>query len=136
MLKTDPALIDEAWPDEVVILNLTKGFYYSLRGSGICVWPYLKQGVSREQIFQIINHHFAEEESLSAWIDQMIAEEVLIETDEQSQPLVLPAPKEKKEPFVAPQFQVFKEMKDLLLLDPIHDTNEAGWPHQAVSSTK
>jgi len=31
--------------------------------------------------------------------------------------------------FEKPKLQKFTDMQDLLLLDPIHEVDEAGWPH-------
>jgi hypothetical protein len=33
-------------------------------------------------------------------------------------------------PFMPPELEVFTDMKDLLLLDPIHAIGEAGWPNK------
>ena len=31
-------------------------------------------------------------------------------------------------PYEKPKIETFSDMKDLLLLDPIHDVDETGWP--------
>src|SRR5262249_36274696 len=33
--------------------------------------------------------------------------------------------------YVAPQLSTYTDMQELLLLDPIHEVDEAGWPTQA-----
>jgi hypothetical protein len=33
-----------------------------------------------------------------------------------------------REPFAAPALNTFSDMQELLLLDPIHEVDEAGWP--------
>ena len=33
-----------------------------------------------------------------------------------------------KEPFRAPQIRAYTDMQDLLMIDPIHDVDETGWP--------
>ena len=30
--------------------------------------------------------------------------------------------------FVAPEFQRFDNLRELLLMDPVHDAGEEGWP--------
>ncbi len=35
---------------------------------------------------------------------------------------------ESKTPFQIPVLDVYSDMQDLLLLDPIHDVDETGWP--------
>ncbi len=34
-----------------------------------------------------------------------------------------------KTPYSAPLFERFDDMQELLLLDPIHEVGEEGWPH-------
>ena len=34
-----------------------------------------------------------------------------------------------KQPFEAPILNKYNDMQELLLLDPIHDVDEAGWPN-------
>ena len=36
-------------------------------------------------------------------------------------------------PFEPPSLETFTDMRDLLLLDPIHEVTDAGWPHVAES---
>jgi hypothetical protein len=31
--------------------------------------------------------------------------------------------------FAPPRLEVFDDLQDLFLVDPIHDVDEAGWPH-------
>ena len=33
-----------------------------------------------------------------------------------------------KSPFVSPSLNGYSDMRDLLLIDPIHDVDEGGWP--------
>jgi hypothetical protein len=35
--------------------------------------------------------------------------------------------------YAKPELQVYSDMKDLLLLDPIHDVSEEGWPIRPVA---
>jgi hypothetical protein len=38
------------------------------------------------------------------------------------------APEARAVAFVPPSLAKFQDMQDLLLLDPIHETDEPGWP--------
>ena len=43
--------------------------------------------------------------------------------------LALPLPAlAAKKPYTAPAVQKYDDLEDLLLLDPIHEVDEAGWP--------
>jgi hypothetical protein len=45
-----------------------------------------------------------------------------------------PGPIEGK--FEAPVLQKYTDMQDLLLLDPIHDTDETGWPNIRIEKNE
>jgi len=44
---------------------------------------------------------------------------------------VITPPPAGRPPFVKPILQKYTDMADLLLLDPIHEVGEQGWPHPA-----
>jgi hypothetical protein len=42
-----------------------------------------------------------------------------------------PLSKERQsEPYLKPSFEKYSDMQEMLLLDPIHEVSEVGWPHQ------
>jgi coenzyme PQQ synthesis protein D (PqqD) len=130
MLKINrKAVIDEVWKDEVVILNLTKGVYYSLTKSGVEIWALLNKGSSKEQIVETLKSRYTGEieKSVEDLLKEMRDEEMIVEVGGDAEPLPLEIT--EKRPFEPPLFQVFNDMEDLLLLDPIHETDEQGWPH-------
>jgi len=43
----------------------------------------------------------------------------------------LPVPERSSVGFSTPTMSVYTDMEDLLLLDPIHDVDETGWPVRA-----
>jgi hypothetical protein len=45
-----PAVVSEAFEDEVVIIHLESGAYYSLDQSGAAIWQLLQQGVDLTEI--------------------------------------------------------------------------------------
>jgi hypothetical protein len=46
----------------------------------------------------------------------------------------LPRLIEQKRPFVAPTLKKYSEIEDLLLLDPIHDVDDSGWPNRSAEN--
>jgi hypothetical protein len=34
------------------------------------------------------------------------------------------------ESYLQPSFEKYSDMQEMLLLDPIHEVSEAGWPHK------
>jgi hypothetical protein len=62
-------------------------------------------------------------------LDQLKKEGIIVETDSRPESQELPSlVRETKTLFNAPNFEVHNDMQDLLVLDPIHEVDDAGWP--------
>ncbi|MGE3074353.1 MAG: PqqD family protein [Dehalococcoidia bacterium] len=115
-----PDVVDESVDGEVLIVHLGTGAYYSSRGAGDVAWRLLSAG---KTVAEASASHGIAEDALSRFVDQLIAEE-----------LVRPrttAPQEVESLAAAagePTLDKYTDMQELLLLDPIHDVEEAGWP--------
>lgn len=129
-----PHVISENVDGEVVIINLDSGTYYSTTGVGADVWALIERGHSLGQIVQAARSAFDETASIDRAVGAFVKnlhEEALIVADPSTTPLET-AP-ELPSATAAPEFQEpvlnkYQDMKDMLLLDPIHDVDEAGWP--------
>ncbi len=136
-----PTVVSEVFDDEIVIIHLESGAYYSLAESGAAIWQILQQGASLTEIQTTLAKTYANtpteiEQAVQPFM-QKLAEEQLIVSDctltqlqqlPTVQPLVLSAHCDQQ-PFMVPQLNKYTDMQDLLLLDPIHDVAEPGWPH-------
>jgi len=128
------AVIHELMDDEVIIANLDSGTYYSLRDSAIPLWQMLVAGFTVDQIKNLLNEKFApvSEQTfneVSLFIDQLCKENLLVSDSVTSQTqgaenLIWPSR------WGNPTFEKYDEMKNLLMLDPIHEVDEQGWPNQ------
>ena len=129
-------VIHEIFEGEVVIVNLESGSYYSLRNTGAAVWNALMRGASQTDIVaQIAQNYIGERALIEQGVNQLLSEmqtEGLIApvTAERANaasaaPIAPPAPTEN---FQAPVLEKYSDMQDLLLLDPIHEVDDAGWP--------
>ena len=81
----------------------------------------------------------AVETALRAFVDELEREDLLVRTD-QAAPSAVSAPTpvasgDERPAFVAPVISKFTDMEDLLLLDPIHEVDEMGWPHRKPEPT-
>lgn len=130
-----PAVVSEHFDDEVIIVNMTRGHYYSLRGSAAALWQQLEKGATVDTLSQYLMTHYATDSvnvdvPLTAFATQLIDEQLIIATDRvlAAEPLAASASTERL-PFEAPRLEVYTDMADLLALDPIHDVSSAdGWP--------
>jgi hypothetical protein len=131
----EPNVVYEAFDEEIVAVNLDTGNYYSLSGTGPNIWVGLAEGLSIDEIVRRLEvRHAAAPDLLAAAVkafaERLVAEQLLVETADA--PLPAPgepvAPPEGRTPFAAPVIENYTDMRDLLMLDPIHDVDAAGWP--------
>ena len=135
-----PGVIGEVIDNEAIIVNLDSGAYYSLRSSGADIWQMIDQGATITTIIDQFARHYprTEKEVIAAAIQALITElqqEQLIVPLEKTTAPGEPAPLsaltgQHNGHFEAPALEKYTDMADLLLLDPIHEVDEAdGWPH-------
>ena len=131
-----PAVASEIIDGEAVIMNLKTGAYFSARQTGSLLWSWIEQGIPQSAMVQALQAAFEAAPELVAreverFIAELIAHDLIREV-----PLAGPIPPPELGPqspsgmaFPPPVLEVYTDMQDLLLLDPIHDVDEeAGWP--------
>jgi len=125
--------VAEVFGDEVVIVNLDSGIYYSLRNTAAQIWIRLQNQYSPDEILNDLNIMYSQNETgiqkdLENFINRLITEKLVTETAENDhQPLPAPVPNGKPV-FKTPVVEIYSDMQDILLLDPVHDVDKAGWP--------
>jgi hypothetical protein len=138
--QIDPSHVaHERLGDEVIIINLDKGAYYSGSGSAADLWSLLVTGASLNHIIDILSKEYRHSpEAVRSDVERCVAALVaaeLIQADRTESSVVssvLPASTERV--WSAPKFDEYTDMWDLIKLDPIHDVDEAGWPHALPDS--
>jgi len=123
-------IIHELLDNEIIVANLDSGIYYSLRGNGIHIWQLLLAGWSFEQIQKEWTDRYGANTDVSSFVSQLLDEELVRSNDGEKQ-ASLPEDFTWPSEYSPPLFEKYEEMKDLLLLDPIHEVDEQGWPKRA-----
>ena len=132
----EPTVIQEIIDGEAIIADLSQGFYYSLDAVGSRVWESLVNGSTVGAIIDAFASHFSTaREEIAAGIERLVlrlAEEQLIvpagnEVAAERDLSILLANHEGE--FAPPVLSKYTDMEQLLLLDPIHDVDETGWPN-------
>lgn len=144
-LKRDlPHVMHETIDNEVVVVNLTSGIYYSFDGVGVSIWDWIDGQRSLEEVVAKSTEYFeGDAEHISASVRgflQKLLEENLVVQDASgvgsgldTNPTVASSVDSKKGAiaFADPTIQKYTDMEALLLADPIHEVDEStGWPHQ------
>jgi hypothetical protein len=136
-----PTVVHEIIDEEVVVIDFDTGSYYSMDHAGAAIWELIEQSASVDRIVEgIIRRYEGSPEAVRQSIHQFLAElqqENLIVPDVDRAPgtivesIVETGTVMKKAAFQAPTLQKYADMQELLLLDPIHEVDETGWPNIA-----
>jgi len=124
----------EMFDGEVLAVNLETGTYFSLPEVGAHIWSCLLSGMSIGQTAQALTEIYDAplvdlEKETSNFVSRMRGENLIIPADHLGEPPpVPPSTIGVKKAFSPPEMSIYNDMQDLLLLDPIHEVDEAGWP--------
>lgn len=138
---TNPQAIHETIDGETIIINLTTGTYYSLRGAAPTIWNALCEGATTAGILQQVEGSFdtgsnGVAPAVEAFLLELQAEDLVAVTDAPGNDLVATAePAAERMPFEAPQLEKYTDMQDIILLDPVHKVDSEGWPQAAPAQT-
>ena len=127
----EPRVISEALDGELILVQFESGCYYSVRGVGADICQLLSAGWSLENVIERIAQHFRMqkepiESEVRSFVMRLVEEKLLVATS--APQLAATAISIVATQYALPSFEKFDDMADQLLLDPIHDIDETGWP--------
>jgi hypothetical protein len=133
-----PTVTHETIDGEAVIINLDSGNYYSLVEAGSFIWGLIETGASASEVQDRVLQTY---QGSATDVDRGV-QELLVQLQQEN--LIVPVDgatdltpldhtassngKHEKPSFKPPLLHKYSDMQELLLLDPIHDVDEAGWP--------
>ena len=135
MVKTDfmtvnSQIVADDFDDEMVLIDVQKGLYFSMRGSARVIWKAFKDPQSCSDLQAQLAQHYTDDEvrQLQQAIEKMVEHELLIPCSA-SKPAAPLAHSFSGLAFVPPAVDVFTDMAELIAIDPVHEVDEAaGWP--------
>jgi Coenzyme PQQ synthesis protein D (PqqD) len=134
-----PDVMHELIEGEVIIINLVSGTYYSVRGSGAEIWELVQdaEDVSGEDIVEALSTVFECSRSelegqVTQFLDDLLREGLVVEVESGEAPPMLQSSDNGRapRPFEKPTLEEYTDMQDLVLIDPVHQVDDAGWPRQ------
>lgn len=130
--------------NETIIIDFETGAYYSIEGIGSLIWEAIAKGATPHQIIAFFVQHYKGQEdeirnSVIRFIEDL-EQETLFQAYEENHPFEgdiasLLSPLSEQVSFIPPSFEKYTDMQDLLLLDPIHEVDEEGWPIRQQKSS-
>lgn len=139
----EPNVVHDTIDGETIVLNLLTGNYFSLDGTAALIWDCIRDTGKWKPAIGILsreNPSLLEEigHSVEAFIETLKEENLLISTNMNHYPGISPELEERLvqagRSYSKPVLNKYTDMQELLLLDPIHDVNERGWPESQESS--
>ena len=119
---------------QYIVLNHVNGEYYSFDKASSIVLKALTEGCSPENLAQALCNRYGGDvctalESVNRFVEQLLTLEIIISggnAEGKAEPYVAAIDSEKMPELSC---EVFTDVADLLMMDPIHEVDEeAGWP--------
>jgi hypothetical protein len=134
-----PEVIHETIDGEVILIQIETGYYYSLAGSGARMWRLLERGRSIGEVAAALEETHGSSPEIARAVERLTAElcdETLLEP--LNGDVELPsddevAVSEAAGPFAPPVLERYEDMQDFLLVDPIHEVDDTGWPNKKTA---
>ncbi len=135
--KVNPWVTHERLDDEVIAINLETGAYFALAGVAADGWTLFAGGADLDgAVDAIVARYSADRDTVQGDLAKLVSqleEAGLMAQDDSAgaPPEPLPAPVATTAlVYSSPAFERYDDLEDLLLLDPIHEVDDEGWPVQ------
>lgn len=129
-------VMHETIDDETIIVDLTTGTYFSLRGTAAAIWGQLADGgIAAEELEGVVRARYEAPEgeietTLRDFLGELEKEQLVVVSANGNGATApaLPAAGEREQ-FAPPRLERYTDMQDIILLDPVHEVDPRGWPH-------
>ncbi|MDC1162015.1 PqqD family protein [Tenacibaculum sp.] len=128
----DPMVITDDMDGEIIILNTESGKYFSTEKTGAIIWEMLSNNYTIDETTEIISSHFSIpceiiKKDLNSLLAQFIDEGLLkVSKDTKSNSDI---DLSNLNEYATPQITAYSDMEKLLLMDPVHEVENMGWPN-------
>jgi len=127
----EPNVAHERLDDEVVAIHLRTGVYYALSGVSADIWTLVAAGTDVETTADHVASRYevgtdTARMHTAQLVHDLVSEDLLVlDGDAPVEPPVLP---DRRSDYAPPELQRYDDMQNLLLIDPIHQVDDTGWP--------
>ena len=141
-----PRITHETLEDEVILVDFESGTYFGLHGVATYIWSTFAGFPSIDDIIGSVQKRYdsvdeSQEKEIVAFVEDLVSHELLVpctagESEAPQGDGNGPAPTTEEPPYSTPLLEKHTDMRDLLLLDPIHEVQEEGWPRSNKGKNK
>jgi hypothetical protein len=137
-------IILERFEEETVLVNIESGYYYSVSSAGSEILELLEEGFATDDLAPAL---FGDSETLNRFririaqfVEKLAVEGIVVERDSASNAGPCFHKEWPRYPdgagYEPPMFERFDDVRDLLLIDPVHQVDlELGWPKKRPSAS-
>ena len=133
-----PRIVDETIDGEALIMDMVTGSYYGCDGPSAFAWLALAAGASVDEVGQALAARFpidadTARDQAAGLVESLLGHELLVDREGQPPGALDEAVAAYDGTFdldTALSIDAFTDLADLILLDPVHDVTEAGWPNK------
>ena len=128
-------IVHERFDDEVVVINLENGCYYSLTGSGPAIWDVLGEAVSSDEIVYSLagapgDRSEGVARAVGTFLEELAQEGLVERVEPTGEPRSAVFRRQPSTELLPPVLRKYTDQRELLLLDPIHEVGDLGWPEK------
>lgn len=134
-----PVVSSEVIDGEAIVINLENGSYYSMDGLAAELWRCIECNGSKAQMLGAMQARFADQQvnltsDLERFVTGLLDERLVVVSEPgvgaegdagAGEPFEFHFPAGS---YQAPGWTKYDDMQDLLVLDPIHEVDDKGWP--------
>ncbi|MBZ9678791.1 PqqD family protein [Mesorhizobium sp. ES1-1] len=121
-------IVSEVFDDDVIVLNLRNGKYFSFSETGSAVWGALSGGIAPGMILSRVPNIAASD--MERFLSELLSHELLgVSEPAMGRTLEGKVLTDLVAAAGRPEMFIYDDLADLFVADPIHDVDEAiGWP--------
>jgi len=133
---SSPGVVSETIEGEVIIINLDSGAYFSARGVAADIWGCIERWACGNEIVDYLSSRYDGDppemrRQVGDFLAALVGEELVVSLVDAGSPgTSAPHGTGDRRPFEAPVLEKFTDMEDFLMVDPIHEVDDRGWPHK------
>jgi hypothetical protein len=130
--------MSETIDGETIIIHLGTGSYYSLQQAGADIWSAVTRAADEAQIVEeIVSRYDVErteaEASVTALLGELQAESLVVRSENGATYQAADSPGDRAA-FQTPKLEKHTDMQDIILLDPVHEVDDRGWPNASEAA--
>ncbi len=134
---TSKNISGEIIDDELIIIDLSRGVYFTSKGAALHLWRGVMLGNNVEELVEQLCSKSDDPDRFKQmsieWLSALTSEGILQQAEGDGTTISISfLETEELSKIAPPTFEMHYDLEDILLFDPVHDFDELGWPKQPM----